>query len=247
MLTRSMALLALVAGMAAIAAAQERTPPTDPKPAPPATARAAPAAAEEAVYALGLSLWRGLAPLDLSPAEVEILMRGLEDASKGVPDVKPESVGPQLAALRKARAPRVLEKEKARAAEYLAKAEQEPGAVKTASGLVFFEVKPGTGPSPSAAATVRVSYRGTLGDGSEFDRSSGAPAAVRLSEVIPCWREGLLRMKAGGKARLVCPPSLAYGDRGLPNIPGGAALVYNLELVETVEPSAPKAPGSSSR
>jgi len=244
-----MALLALVEGMAAIAAAQERTT-TDPKAAPLATARATPAEAEQAVYALGLSLWRGLAPLDLSPAEVEILMRGLEDASRGVPDVKAESVGPQLAALRKARAPRVLEKEKARAAEYLAKAEQEPGAVKTASGLVFFEVKPGTGQSPSAAATVRVSYRGTLADGSEFDRSSGGPAAVRLSEVIPCWREGILRMKAGGKARLVCPPALAYGDRGLPNIPGGAALVFNLELVETVEPtapSAPKAPGNSSR
>ena len=57
-------------------------------------------------------------------------------------------------------------------------------------------------------------------------------------------------MKAGGKARLVCPPALAYGDRGLPNVPGGAALVFNLELVETVEPtppSAPKAPGNSSR
>ncbi|MFI4943049.1 MAG: FKBP-type peptidyl-prolyl cis-trans isomerase [Burkholderiales bacterium] len=194
----------------------------------------------EALYALGLSLWRGLAALDLSPAECETLARGLRDAAAGKPEITPESVGPQLTALRKARAPRALEKEKARSAEYLAKAQVEAGADRTASGLVFFSVTPGTGEAPAPAATVKLHYRGTLADGSEFDRSA-APgvnlARVELADLIPCLREGVLRMKEGGKSRLVCPAEIAYGDRGRPSVPPGAAVVFDVELVEVVKTS----------
>lgn len=115
------------------------------------------------------------------------------------------------------------------------KAAQEPGAVRTDSGLIYQETQAGTGPSPTASAVVRVHYRGTLIDGTEFDSSykRSAPETFALRDVIPCWTEGLRRMKVGGKARLICPPELAYGHRGVPPvIRGGSTLVFEVELVE---------------
>jgi FKBP-type peptidyl-prolyl cis-trans isomerase FkpA len=115
------------------------------------------------------------------------------------------------------------------------KAAQEPGAVRTESGLIYQELKAGTGSSPRAWDTVMAHYRGTTIDGKEFDSSykRGEPEMFPLGDVIPCWTEGLQRMKVGGKARLVCPPALAYGDRGVPpDIAGGATLVFEVELVD---------------
>ncbi len=118
--------------------------------------------------------------------------------------------------------------------DYLEKAASEPGAQKTASGLVYLEERPGTGPSPSATDTVVVHYRGTLTDGKEFDSSykRNEPAEFPLNRVIPCWTEGVQKMKVGGKAKLTCPANLAYGDAGAPpDIPGGATLVFEIELL----------------
>jgi len=125
--------------------------------------------------------------------------------------------------------------------DYIEKAAAEPGAQKTASGLVYRELTPGTGASPKATDTVRVHYRGTLTDGTEFDSSykRNEPAQFPLRGVIPCWTEGVQRMKVGGKARLVCPSDLAYGDAGRPSIPGGAALVFEIELLE-ISAAAPQ-------
>lgn len=116
------------------------------------------------------------------------------------------------------------------AAEYLAKAAAEPGATKTASGLVYRELKPGTGASPKAADTVMVKYRGTFLDGSEFDKSTD-PVPMPLNRVIACWTEGVQMMKVGGKSNLVCPPAIAYGEAGSGPIPGGATLIFEIELV----------------
>jgi len=117
---------------------------------------------------------------------------------------------------------------------YLQKAAMEPGAVKSASGLVYKELKPGTGRSPSATDRVKVHYRGTLIDGREFDSSyrRNKPATFPLNGVIACWTEGVQKMKVGGTSRLVCPSSIAYGDRGSPPvIPGGATLIFEIELL----------------
>jgi FKBP-type peptidyl-prolyl cis-trans isomerase FkpA len=116
---------------------------------------------------------------------------------------------------------------------YLDKAAAEPGAQKTASGLVYRELKPGTGASPKATDTVEVHYRGTLTDGKEFDSSyGGQPIKFPLNRVIRAWTEGVQMMKVGGKAQLVCPANLAYGERGAPpDIPGGATLVFEVELL----------------
>lgn len=119
-------------------------------------------------------------------------------------------------------------------ARFLAKAAAEPGAVKTPSGLVYKELKPGTGASPRASQVVKVNYRGTLIDGKEFDSSykRNMPIEFPLNQVIPCWTEGVQRMKVGGTSRLVCPASIAYRERGSPPvIPGGATLVFEVELL----------------
>jgi FKBP-type peptidyl-prolyl cis-trans isomerase FkpA len=110
----------------------------------------------------------------------------------------------------------------------------EAGAQKTESGMVYRELHPGEGQSPQATDTVKVNYRGTLVDGTEFDSSykRGEPAQFPLNGVIKCWTEGVQKMKVGGKSQLVCPADLAYGDGGRPGIPGGATLVFEIELLQ---------------
>jgi FKBP-type peptidyl-prolyl cis-trans isomerase FkpA len=99
-------------------------------------------------------------------------------------------------------------------------------------GIVFESLKAGNGQSPKATDTVRVHYRGTFPDGREFDSSRGKPVEFPLNRVIRCWTEGVQKMKIGGKAQLVCPSDVAYGDQGRPPvIPGGATLVFEVELL----------------
>jgi FKBP-type peptidyl-prolyl cis-trans isomerase FkpA len=117
---------------------------------------------------------------------------------------------------------------------YLEKAAAMPGAIRTPSGLVYRELKAGTGASPNATDVVTVQYRGTSVDGVEFDSSykQNEPAKFPLNQVIPCWTEGVQKMKVGGKSQLVCPSNIAYGDRGSPpDIPGGATLIFEIELL----------------
>ena len=106
--------------------------------------------------------------------------------------------------------------------------------VTTASGMVIESIKEGTGESPKATDTVKVHYKGTLLDGKEFDSSykRGEPTEFPLNRVIPCWTEGVQRMKPGGKAKLTCPPGIAYGERGAGGvIPPNATLNFEVELV----------------
>ena len=102
------------------------------------------------------------------------------------------------------------------------------------SGVKVLTTVVGKGESPKATDTVKVHYRGTLADGKEFDSSykRNAPASFPLNRVIPCWTEGLQKMKAGGKATLTCPAATAYGDRGAGNaVPPGAVLTFEVELL----------------
>ena len=119
--------------------------------------------------------------------------------------------------------------------EVAAKSAKEPGAVVTGTGLVFRSLKDGSGPSPRAADVVKVHYRGTFPDGKEFDSSysRNAPTEFPLDRVIKCWTEGVQRMKVGGKAKLTCPPEIAYGARGTPGgpIPPNATLLFEVELL----------------
>jgi FKBP-type peptidyl-prolyl cis-trans isomerase FkpA len=114
-------------------------------------------------------------------------------------------------------------------------AAKEKGAVKTASGMVYKSIKDGSGNSPSASSVVEVNYRGTLPNGKEFDSSYKRNQSIKfpLSRVIPCWTEGVQKMKVGGKAKLVCPPELAYGSRGAgQDVPPNATLIFEVELLD---------------
>jgi len=193
---------------------------------------------EKTVYAVGVAVAKSLEPFSLTPAEVELVMAGIRDSAAGKAEVKLED---KQAAIQKLVTDRRAAQGAALAKQgegYLEKAAKEPGAVKTASGLVYIPVKEGTGPSPTAASKVKVNYEGKLVDGKVFDASArhGGPASFPLNGVIPCWTEGVQKLKVGGKARLVCPSALAYGDRGAGGeIPPGATLDFEVELLEILK------------
>ena len=115
-----------------------------------------------------------------------------------------------------------------------ASAAKEAGAKVLPSGLVFRSLQDGKGANPLASNTVKVHYRGTFPDGKEFDNSYKRNEAIEfpLQNVIPCWTEGVQLMKVGGKAKLTCPPGIAYGARGAGGvIPPNATLVFEIELI----------------
>lgn len=118
--------------------------------------------------------------------------------------------------------------------EAITRAAAEKGAVKTPSGMVYRSLREGKGKSPTAASTVEVNYRGTLTNGKEFDSSYKRKQSINfpLNQVIPCWTEGVQMMKVGGKAKLVCPPELAYGPQGAgSDVPPNATLIFEVELL----------------
>lgn len=199
---------------------------------------------QKTLYAIGLAISQSLASFNLSPAELEVLKAGLTD---GVLQKKPavdlQTYGPKIQELQQTRLAAVADKEKQAGKKYADKVAGEKGSTKTASGIIYTPIKSGKGASPAASDTVKVHYKGALTDGQVFDSSieRGEPATFPLNQVIPCWTEGLQKMKAGGKAKLVCPSDTAYGDRGRPpKIQPGATLVFEVELLEIVKPEAPK-------
>jgi FKBP-type peptidyl-prolyl cis-trans isomerase FkpA len=200
----------------------------------PTTAPALTTDEQKTIYALGLSIHHSLLPFSLSPAEFEIIKRALTDAAAGKPAEDISVWGPKIQALAQARAAVTAQQAKAASKLYLDKAAGQPGAVKSPSGLIYRELRPGTGAFPKPSDTVKVNYRGTLVDGTEFDSSykRHEPATFPLSNVIRCWTEGVQKMKVGGKAELVCPSDIAYGDRGNEGIPGGATLIFEIELLD---------------
>jgi FKBP-type peptidyl-prolyl cis-trans isomerase FkpA len=212
----------------------QTAPPRPPSPvAPGASAADSMTDEEKTIYSLGLSVYGSLGQFDLSPAEMNIVKQALSDAAAKKPAVDLSTWGPKIEGLAQARSSRVASREKAASAGFMTKAAAEPGAVKTESGLIYKEMRAGTGASPKATDNVKVNYRGTLINGTEFDSSykRNEPAEFPLNGVIRCWTEGVQKMKVGGKAQLVCPSELAYGDQGRPSIPGGATLVFEVELL----------------
>jgi len=194
---------------------------------------------QKTLYAIGVALSQSLHGFSLSAAELEIVKAGLSDGVLKRPlKVDMQTFGPKIDVMGKARGAVVAEKEKKAGATFLAKAAAESGAKKTASGAIVKALKEGGGPSPTATDKVKVHYHGTLVDGTVFDSSvkRGQPVTFPLGNVIKCWTEGLQQMKVGGKSRLICPPDIAYGERGSPPIiRPGATLIFDVELLEIVK------------
>jgi FKBP-type peptidyl-prolyl cis-trans isomerase FkpA len=195
---------------------------------------------QKTLYALGVAVSRSLSPFTLSKADLEMVQAGIADGVQNkTPKVDLQEYGPKIAGLQQSRQAGRAEKEKVAGKAYADKAAAEKGSTKTASGMIYTPSKAGEGASPAATDTVKVHYQGTLTSGKEFDSSikRGEPATFALNQVIPCWTEGLQLMKVGGKARLVCPSDIAYGDGGRPPmIPAGATLVFEVELLDIVKP-----------
>ena len=203
---------------------------------------------EETIQGMGRMMAQNLATYSLTEKEFEILVKGMReglfkaDAGK----FNAQELMPRIQAFAQTRQKVAAEKEKKESEAFLAKAAAEKGAVKTDSGLIYQEIKAGTGENPKATDRVKVHYHGTLRDGTVFDSSvdRGQPATFPLNGVIKCWTEGMRRMKVGGKSKLICPSDIAYGDRGAPpKIKPGAALTFEVELIEIVAPPPTPAAG----
>jgi len=196
---------------------------------------------EKASYALGVNIGSNLEPEDLT-LDADLLIRGFKDSLEGTEAMASEeidSVLAELGAKMQAHADRArnaaMMENTARSAAFLAQKAGEEGVVKTDSGLLYREVRPGEGDSPTANQSVTVHYRGTLIDGTRFDGTyeRDQPATFPIGSVIPGWAEALQLMKPGAKWELFIPAELAYGAHGsAPVIPPAAALVFEIELLE---------------
>jgi FKBP-type peptidyl-prolyl cis-trans isomerase FkpA len=190
---------------------------------------------DKAFYAFGLNLSQQLGGLNLTEHDLDLLKVGLTDGVlKHPPKVEAKQYQTKFQEIAKARMTAGASAEKKAGQEFAEKAAQENGAKKTDSGMVYQETTPGTGASPAATDKVKVHYKGTLTDGTVFDSSidRGEPATFPLNQVIKCWTEGVQLMKVGGKAKLICPSDIAYGDTGRPpTIKPGSTLVFEIELL----------------
>jgi len=191
---------------------------------------------QKTLYAVGQIMARQTAVFQFTAAELDAVQQGWRDATLGSKSaVDMDAYGPKVNQLAQARQAAVAAQGAAKGKELIAKAAAEKGAVKAPSGFVYLSLVEGKGARPVAADVVKVHYRGTLPDGTEFDSSykRNEPTEFPLSAVVKCWTEGVAMMKVGGKARLTCPPDTAYGDRGAGGvIPPGATLVFEIELLE---------------
>lgn len=193
---------------------------------------------QKTLYAVGLALAKTINVFTLTPEEFAIVQKGLADGFAGKPEIELTAYNEKLQQLARARRKAAGDKAASLTKDFVENAAKEKGAVKTASGAIYLSQVEGKGDSPKATDRVKVNYRGTLPDGKEFDSSykRNKPIEFRLDGVIKCWTEGVQLMKPGGKAKLVCPPSTAYGDNGAGEmILPGATLQFEVELLEVMK------------
>ncbi len=187
---------------------------------------------QKTLYLYGVGFGRSLQTMQIADDELQFIQAGMADGflDKDLEVTPAEGVNPMVTMNEL-----VKNRSQVKTDAFLAKEKNAPGAKIYPSGLIMTEIKAGSGGSPTVDDTVVAHYHGTLVDGTVFDSSvdRGEPSEFPLQRVIPCWTEALQKMKKGGKSRLVCPPDIAYGDRGAPGrIPPGSALVFEVELVD---------------
>jgi FKBP-type peptidyl-prolyl cis-trans isomerase FkpA len=246
MLHKPSLLLALVAlASPALAAAPDGgVPATVAKPKPEVPVGPLKTADDKAFYVFGYTIARNWEALNLSDTEKTILKKGINDAMAGTKPLVPlRDYMPRIQNLVKERPPLAVAARVKKDKPVVDKAAKEKGAQVSPTGMVYIPITEGTGASPKATDVVKVKYRGTLADGTEFDNSTNYPQAPEfpLNKVVACWTEGAQKMKVGGKAKFVCPSSVGYGDKGegRAGIPGGAVLVFDVELLDVKPPPPP--------
>ena len=195
---------------------------------------------QKTLYALGLLIGQNVKPFALNPEELELVKAGIADSVNGAkPQVELETYRPKVSELAEKRTNVGVDDAKKKGQEFASGVAKQKDATTTPSGIVIRTITAGTGANPAAEDVVKVHYEGKLINGTVFDSSiqRGEPAEFPLNQVVPCWREALQKLKKGGKAQVVCPSDVAYGDRGQPpDIPPGATLSFEVELLDFHKP-----------
>jgi FKBP-type peptidyl-prolyl cis-trans isomerase FkpA len=192
-------------------------------------------AEQKYMYYWGTTFGQQLRAAGISdPREVQWVLQGLQDRVAGTASEFGDEYPSLLSNYLIRRSDAAAGAEAGVSREYMKAMASEEGARTTASGLVFREIAAGRGAAPTAESRVKVHYTGTLRDGKVFDssRARNQPLETRLDRVIACWKEAIPMMRVGGTARITCPAELAYGTRGNRGIPGGAALTFEVELLD---------------
>jgi len=203
---------------------------------------------DKTFYAMGFMLGSNLQRLNLTDKEMSALYKGLAASAKNdKAEVDMATYQQKIQGLFKERMDKAALKEKEGGKAFLEKFSKEEGVKTTASGLAYKVITEGTGATPGPEDVVEVHYHGTLQDGTVFDSSieRGQTISFPLNRVIKGWTEGLQLMKVGGKTKFVIPAELAYGDAGAPpKIPGGATLVFEVELFKVSKPGEEAKPAA---
>lgn len=189
---------------------------------------------QKTLYAMGFIAGQQFAQFKLTPQEFATIVKGMEGSSQGkTPELDLATYQPKIEPFLKGKVTGAASARKQADAAIVAKTAGKPGVETLPSGVVIETLTPGTGASPKPTSTVKVHYAGVLTNGFEFDSSikRGQPVEFELNKVIPCWTEGVAKMKVGGKSRLTCPSDTAYGDNGQGPIPPGATLIFEVELI----------------
>lgn len=199
-------------------------------------------------YSMGFMLGQNLQRLSLNDKELGALYKGIAAAAGGAKsEVDVANYQPKIQAMFKERMDKIAKKVKGDGDKFVENFLKEAGVKKTASGLAYKILKEGKGAKPKATDTVEVHYHGTLTSGEVFDSSvdRGKKITFPLNRVIKGWTEGLQLIGEGGKIKLVIPSALGYGDGGAPpKIPGGATLVFEVELFKVTKGGAKPAAGA---
>lgn len=192
---------------------------------------------DKVFYALGMEFGRRIVSLSMSPAELAMVKAGLGDAvARRASKVDLEEIRAASFQLTEQRKKASAGQEKKKGRAFVDTVAGAPGAQRLKAGVVVEELQSGSGPNPGATDVVKVNYEGRLLDGTLFESSykDKKPMQVGLLAVMSCWQIGIPALRVGEKARLFCPSDVAYGDDGMPpTIPGGATLVFDVELLST--------------
>jgi FKBP-type peptidyl-prolyl cis-trans isomerase FklB len=191
---------------------------------------------QKSSYGIGMNVGKRFKH-DLLDIDMDAFVKGFKD---GLNDTKPaltdDELNEVMSNLRKdveQKAGEQLAKNKKEGEDFLARNKSEKGVQTTTSGLQYIVLKEGTGPMPKETDTVKVHYRGSLINGTEFDSSykHNQPATFQVNGVIKGWVEALQKMKVGSKWKLFIPADLAYGEKSDPPIPPNSVLVFDVELL----------------
>ncbi len=197
---------------------------------------------QKTLYFLGATISKNLQQFELTKKETKYIIMGFSETITGKKSRVAESYGPKINEFFMKKREVGAKKEKTKAAKFIKKyLKKNKKAKKFDSGLVYLRTKKGKGKSPKETDTVKVHYHGTTTDGKVFDSSveRKQPAEFPLRAVIPCWTEGVQKMKVGEKGTLLCPSDIAYGDAGRPpTIAPGATLIFDVELLEIIKKEA---------